>query len=177
MWTTTSRSSQTSTSCAPLWRSQSCGFTRGRVKTGWMEMDLQNLIAKRRYNVWCTVEHWRRWLLRLLLLIASYFTGRFTWLRQKDGRYQQLQLQSGEGSRSLYILEMDFFFFIVAWTKNKVLCVVRSCYVLVSCVSRREVQGRRVGSSSKGCWGTWELTVWCWSSCRSPTRRCKWFLI
>lgn len=67
---------------------------------GWMEMDLQSLIAKRRYCVWKTVRSINMLGLRLLLLIAPYdVTGRLARFGQKDGRYEQLQLQSSERSR------------------------------------------------------------------------------
>lgn len=127
MWTTTSRSSQTLTSCAPLWRSQSCGSTRDRARTGWTEMDLQSLIAKRRYSARTAVYRMNMLRPRLLLLIAPYFTGRLARFRQKDGRYQQLQLQGGERSRSLFIPEINVFVgFLLSSFGIKIRCCVLS---------------------------------------------------
>lgn len=65
--------------------------------------------------------------LRLLLLITPYFTGRLARFRQKDGGYQQLQLQSGERSRSLFIPEICIFVgFLLSSLGIKIRCCVLS---------------------------------------------------
>lgn len=96
------------------------------------------------------------------LIIDSWFTGRFR--QEEDWKYQQLQLQSCKRGIIVCLLSYIFILDLLLIIKMLLLCVsvfFRSCCASVSCVSRREAQGKRAGNSSRGCWGTWELTVWC----------------
>lgn len=114
MWTTTSRSSQTWTSYALLWRSLNCGFTKDKEKMGWMQMELPNLTIKRRYleirrphigKLHLAKDCWSTFSKKSIFIL--FLTGRLSSIRQVR-RNQQLQLQGCERGLLIWILKKCF---------------------------------------------------------------------